>query len=269
MKLAESIKDSIVLKLSILVLIPWGILAIIFAFTDLAISKAVIDQESVWGNFGADYGEGPGYGLIGIAIAILIGNKNNDLKKQKLPALIIGILTLILMIVGIVINESELAIVSGFIGIPVLIFTILTYEKDWKEYRTIATVVFLLAILNPLLLVQTIKVIWGRVRPRDVLAGQGEFTPWYVINGYTGNHSFPSGHTAMGWMFLPLLILVRDREWKDPIKILLWIAVFGWGIFVAASRVVVGAHFASDVLFSTGFAAIITILLYYIYYIKK
>ncbi|MHA1755791.1 MAG: hypothetical protein ACTSVV_03405, partial [Promethearchaeota archaeon] len=105
MKLAESIKDSIVLKLSILVLIPWAILAIIFAFTDLAISKAVIDQESVWGNFGADYGEGPGYGLIGIAIAILIGNKNNDLKKQKLPALIIGILTLILMIVGIVINE--------------------------------------------------------------------------------------------------------------------------------------------------------------------
>ena len=74
-------------------------------------------------------------------------------------------------------------------------------------------------------------------------------------------------------MFLPLLIIFRDKKWNDSYKIILKILtiflVLGWGTFVMASRVAVGAHYASDVLFSTGIAAITTLLLYRKYYLNQ
>ncbi|TFF95006.1 MAG: phosphatase PAP2 family protein [Promethearchaeota archaeon] len=273
MDLKEKVKNDILIQALILIIIAWAVLALIVGFTDLQISKAVVDPDSGWGNFGADYGEAPGYGLIAIGIAILIAygmsKKGKDLKQQKLPAVIIGIIGIIVMIVGIIIDSHSTTTVGGGIGIALLGFSALTWNKDWAQYHTIASVIVLLAIIHPLLFVQVVKLTWGRVRPRDVLAGEGSFTPWYVINGYTGNQSFPSGHTAMGWMLLPLLITVRDREWKDPVKIITWICIIGWGLFVGLSRIVVGAHYASDVLFSTGMASVVTILLYKKFYNKE
>jgi membrane-associated phospholipid phosphatase len=66
----------------------------------------------------------------------------------------------------------------------------------------------------------------------------------------------------MGWIFLPLLIAVKDRKSTDPLRLLTIILVVGWGLFVGLSRIAVGAHYASDVLFSTGAATIVTIFLY-------
>jgi len=263
----DTIKESILAKLLLMVIIAWVIMAIIFGFTDLQISQAVRDSESAWGNFGDVYGEGPGYGLIAIGIVILIASGTTELKKQKIPAYVVIIIAMILFILGFAFADEEglnedLIIYGGFIGFPVLIFTILFFNKDWSEYKNIAIVIVLLAIIVPLLYVQILKLIWGRVRPRDVFAGEGVFTAWYIINGYTDNHSFPSGHTSMGFMLLPLLITVREREWKDPAKLITWILVVGWALFVGASRVIVEAHFASDVLFSAGMASVVTILLY-------
>ena len=264
--------ETLVNKLLIIIIITWIVLAIVFGFTDLAISTAVADRDSPWGNFGADYGEAPGYGLIAIALGVLIASgiakKNDDIHKQKYPALILGIICIGVMIYGIVDDQQSTAMVTGGIGLPLLGFTLITWNKEWVKWQMLAAAIAILAILNPLLFVQIIKLIWGRVRPRDVLWGSGVFTPWWVINGYTGNQSFPSGHTAMGWMFLPLLFipamrLKTSRSTKNILlAIVLGILVLGWGIFVGASRVAVGAHYASDALFSTGFASVITIWLY-------
>jgi len=73
----------------------------------------------------------------------------------------------------------------------------------------------------------------------------------------------------MGWMFLPLLITVKDRKIKDPLRIIITVLVIGWGLFVGLSRIVVGAHYASDVLFSTGAATFVTIFLYIRFYKKR
>jgi membrane-associated phospholipid phosphatase len=100
---------------------------------------------------------------------------------------------------------------------------------------------------NVLLVVHGLKVFWGRTRFRD-LASAAEFTPWYEPRGITGHTSFPSGHAAMGWMLLPLIV------WLAPRPRLRWLAVAGvgvWAVAVAISRVVVGAHYLSDVLFSS------------------
>ncbi|MHA1742683.1 MAG: phosphatase PAP2 family protein, partial [Candidatus Heimdallarchaeota archaeon] len=56
---------------------------------------------------------------------------------------------------------------------------------------------------------------------------------------------------------------------KDPKRIGTIVAVFFWGVFVAISRVRIGAHYASDVLFSTGLAFLVTIFLQYFFYLWK
>jgi len=265
MRMLEKFKESFTAKLLLIIVIVWVILALVFGFTDLEISKAVVDDSSEWGIFGRDYGEVPGYALIAIALATFLGSFNKNLNLQKIPAYISVIVGVLFIILG----GDETDLYTGWsLIIPMIIYVIITWNKDWKDYRTLAGIISLLAIINPLVLVQIIKLLWGRVRFRD-LTSFVDYTPWFLPQGITGNQSFPSGHTAMGWMFLPLLIAVKDRKNMDAIKILISILILGWGLFVGLSRIAIGAHYASDVLFSTGFAAIITILLYRKYYLNK
>jgi len=266
----EKFRESFVTKLLLIIIILWVILALVFSFTDLEISKAVVDDSSEWGIFGRDYGEVPGYTLIAIALATFLGSFNNNLNLQKIPAyisVIVGVLFIIFA--G---DETDLYTGWGLI-IPMIFYVIITWNKDWKNYRTLAGIISLLAIINPLVLVQIIKLLWGRVRFRDLAPSFVDYTPWILPQGITGHQSFPSGHTAMSFMFLPLLIPLRkmylSNHCKQILALILIIVVIGWAIFVAASRVIVGAHYASDVLFSGGAACIITILLYKWLYMKR
>ncbi|MCK4781264.1 MAG: phosphatase PAP2 family protein [Candidatus Lokiarchaeota archaeon] len=262
----ENLKKSFISKLLLIIIIVWVILALVFGFTDLEISIAVVDESSEWGIFGRDYGEVPSYALIAIALATFLGSFNDNLKLQKIPAFISVIVGVLFIIFG----EDETGLYTGLsIIIPMIFYVIVTWNVDWKNFRTLAGIIPLLAIINPLVLSELIKLLWGRVRFRDLASGFVDYTPWFLPQGITGNKSFPSGHTAMGWMFLPLLITVKDRKNTDAVKILAYILILGWGLFVGLSRIVVGAHYASDVLFSTGFAAITTLLLYRNYYLNK
>ncbi|MFW9950963.1 MAG: phosphatase PAP2 family protein [Candidatus Thorarchaeota archaeon] len=252
----------------IIIVTIWIILAIFFGVFDLQISSSFVDENSLWGEFGAEYGEPPGYGLISIGLAVLIGGYIKDLKKQKIPGYLSIIAGSIYLLIGIMDNSNTDIFTGVCLIIPIAVFMLFTWNKDWKRYRNISTIISILAILNPLIFVQLSKLFFGRVRFRDLALDYSNFTPWYLPQGITGNYSFPSGHAAMGFMFLPILIMVKDLKWKDYKKIITVILVLGWGFFVGFSRIVVGAHYASDVLFSTGFASIITILLYKKYYLN-
>jgi len=74
MRMLEKFRESFVTKLLLIIIIVWVILALVFSFTDLEISKAVVDDSSEWGIFGRDYGEVPGYALIAIALATFLGS---------------------------------------------------------------------------------------------------------------------------------------------------------------------------------------------------
>jgi len=255
-------------KLTLVVIAIWVFLSIIFGLYDLAISIAVVDEASIWGNFGADYGETPGYALIAIALATLLGSLFTNLKLQKIPAYV-GIFVGVLFIIFI---DDDRTIKTGWsLLISLTLYVGITWNKDWKRYRNISAVIALLAVLNPLLFIQITKILCGRVRFRYLVSpSYTSFTPWFLPPGISSdNSSFPSGHAAMGWMFLPLLIAVKDRKIKDPLRIIVTVLVIGWGLFVGLSRIAVGAHYASDVLFSTGAATIITIFLYTRFYKKR
>ncbi len=268
-----NLKESFILRLLIIILIAWIILAIIFGFTDLEISKALVNRESIWANIGKYYGEGPSFGLIAVSIAILIGSSKDDLKKQRTALYIILIIGIAILIFALIFVIIWFITFGGGLTIVILVFLILSKNKDLKEYKTLATVIILLAVINPLIFVQITKIMCGRVRFNNLASNYSNYTPWFLppgpVSGLKGNASFPSGHTAMGWMFLPLLIILREKEWKDPTRIILTILIIGFGLFLGLSRIVTGDHFASDILFSTAVAAVATIWLYNRYYLNK
>lgn len=98
--------------------------------------------------------------------------------------------------------------------------------------------------------VSVLKNCAGRVRYRELQA-LSQYTPWYQWNPFSGNYSFPSGHTAnaSGVFCLALLAPLVKAGWK---RAALTAAPFAFLAVMGASRVIVGAHFASDVLFGMG-----------------
>ncbi|KKN54980.1 hypothetical protein LCGC14_0587020 [marine sediment metagenome] len=253
-----------------IILVVWAILALIFGFTDLQISRAVVDQNSPWGIFGEEFGEAPGWGLIAVGLSVFIGSYDTNIKKQKINAYVIEFIGIVLLILGLIFNSSYLMLIGGSMAISLGLFTLISFKKDWSQYRKISAIITVLTIVNPLLFIQITKILCGRIRFRDMISPFVEYTPWFLPPGPTSHgSSFPSGHTSISFMVLPLLILLRDYQCKNPKKIALTVLITGWAIFVGLSRIVVGAHFASDVLFSAGVASIVTLLMYRRLYLKK
>lgn len=109
---------------------------------------------------------------------------------------------------------------------------------------------FLLAVvvIGPGLIVNLLfKNQWGRARPRSLEAfgGELEFTPALVFSDQCdSNCSFVAGDPSVAFATLALALLITGnrRPW-------IWLAL-GFGVLVGLVRIVQGAHFLSDVVFS-------------------
>ncbi len=106
---------------------------------------------------------------------------------------------------------------------------------------------YLLAVVFTLVSVCVLKLFWGRVRFRQ-LGAADDFSPWFLPQGVTGFVSFPSGHTANAALLFILALLVPDIKHRAG-KWVCYALPAVWTIVMAASRVMIGAHYASDVLF--------------------
>ncbi|MBU4033011.1 MAG: phosphatase PAP2 family protein [Candidatus Thermoplasmatota archaeon] len=251
-------------------MIVWAILAIIFGIYDLQISQTLANESSPLGEFGRDYGELPGFGLIAICIIICVGYFFDNPKYRRTIG-IIGILAgIVIICLGFLLHDTPLILIGGTVSVSIAVLLILTPQIQWKIYNKLAHMVLYLAFIVPLLFVQTVKVLSGRVRYNDLLPDHSNYSPWYIFNGLDiHNSSFPSGHTTMAWMFLPVLIFLWNGNFDKGVKLLASIMIIGWGAFVLTSRVIIGEHYASDVLFSTGMVVMVTYLLYKLYYRKQ
>jgi membrane-associated phospholipid phosphatase len=267
--------------------VSWVLLAVVSGVWDLTISRAVVNAESGWGRFGARWGELPGFLVSALAVSVVLGNLLASVKKGPRTVDRVfrrvggGIVLALLALFGW--YRSFDLIVHGYAGdrtIVVLaaallagVAAVLATSRLPRPIRACivgpAAVVAILAVANPILFVQLCKTLWGRVRFRDLAPDFSNFTPWFLPQGVTGHRSFPSGHTAMGWMLLPLAfagdrLSLRNAAGRRTLRERFrrggtWTVVIGWGVFVAASRVVVGAHYLSDVVFSTGAAFAVTV----------
>ena len=229
-------------------------LCVVFNKYDLNISIELTKLYSPFYEFFDDYGELPIY--LG---PIIFGSVYYYLsKKQSYKILNMGVTSVTYLIaVYKVFHNKEIELTLNSIGLIIaltafLVFiNFLIFSKIKKEklirIKDLA-IVGLMASVISIVCVEGFKLTWGRVRFRDLSEDYSEFTNLFKINGYTGNKSFPSGHTnAAANILLISLIVPRliDKKW---LKYLVIGLCFGYIALVAFSRIVVSAHYASDVL---------------------
>jgi membrane-associated PAP2 superfamily phosphatase len=131
-------------------------------------------------------------------------------------------------------------------------------------------IVFLLStmLLAPGLLVNVVlKDHWGRPRPIDVtqFGGDQHFVAWWDPRGDCPNNcSFVSGDVATtAWTFAPAALV------PPPYRALAYGAALALTVFMAAIRMMAGAHFPTDTIFAGVFTFVIVWLAYALIYRRR
>jgi membrane-associated phospholipid phosphatase len=247
----------------------WLVLAILFGIYDLQISKSIVDQNSVWALFLENYGMIPGLLVILSGIYIycsFIKIKSGVWSYVQRIVLFLVSSGLIFYLMEILLDKLVLDNFIAFLIIAfasnLIIFTFLQIRKQVESTLAIkyAKIVIGISFFGYVICIQVVKFLWGRVRFRELDAAFSQFTPWYCPQGITGFDSFPSGHAATGFMLLSLLIIFNNK--KKWIKNSALLIIILWGTVLSLSRVVIGAHYASDVLFGSFFIIMIFLLLF-------
>lgn len=246
----------------------------VFIFFELSLYFAVNDLN-IWLSYGnPDSASAIFMEIIGQLVAPILGCMASivlvifhyrEKGKVTLPCAIGGFLALIATGYSIFVfsKTEKLWIIISLTLLLLALIALFSYFIFKLEFGrlfqiyciALTTVVYCIATLA---VIGVIKFSWGRVRPRD-LETIAQFTRWYLPQGFTGNTAFPSGHTATAalaivvTMFAPL---VKNKLAKIPLYILpsIWIA------FMAVNRVVIGAHYASDTLFSIAISMVLFFL---------
>ena len=131
----------------------------------------------------------------------------------------------------------------------------------WRPYCLL--VVLTTVIASGILVNAVLKQYWGRPRPDQITAFGGQWNYRDVhrpgIPGQGG--SFPSGHCAMGFTLVSLFFVHRRS------KLIAYVGG-GTGIVLggalSVTRIVQGAHFLTDTLWSLGINLIVAAALYYL-----
>ena len=137
--------------------------------------------------------------------------------------------------------------------------------RRFVPYRRYALLVVLTLIIGPGLLINGIfKDWWGRPRPRQLqqFGGKWEFREVWQQGIPGKGKSFPCGHCSMGFHFVVVYYIFRNRK-----RIIGYGALGGsliYGTLIGIGRMAQGGHFASDVLWSAGLTYLTATILYHI-----
>ena len=239
-------------------------LCVLFNFYDLDISIYLTKYYSGFYEFFDDFGEMPIYmGPIFFGATFFFLMKQ---KYQKAMCLSITFIAYLIASIKVFYNKEyslgvDNILISLLITLVLSCLTIYLFSKVKKETLENIKDLALLGIITSivsLVCVEVIKCSWGRVRFRDLGSDYSEFTRLFHINGLTGHKSFPSGHTNAGTSILLIALLIPRFSDKKWLKCLVTSLCFVYIAILAVSRIVVSAHYASDVLvgFVVGFTTI-------------
>lgn len=249
------------------------------SFFDYQISNALFNSSSLFGRFIEVAGELPFELTASIAGVMLVRSARSDSKASKwLTAL--GIL----INVGLVGYEiiGSLRVGGKLIAFQlVLTFTLviaanviayrLTRDTDPDDLTRWALMVLAVWVAQAIILNVIVKPLWSRPRMRVIEVTPGlNFQPWWVIGNpdkwsyiaagviKDGFKSFASGHTAHAAIGLMLagLPAAAFKEKPSRRRVVFWAASLVAAL-VAFGRIVIGAHFLTDV--SCGFALVLAL----------
>lgn len=250
------------------------------SFADYPISLALYHPDNPFGKLLAGFGEYPAALGFSAAGAMLLSAHN---RQRRLAGMLQMIAGCWFILSG---GAMAAALPTGYLDIPVWLAALigvgctgltvwgvllLCRDADRGIVLRVAAV-FLLVIFADILVVNLVKIPWGRARMRLVASdARAYFMPWWqpgteLRDALTAAgvpkeefKSFPSGHSAnsSSLMLLSLLPVLRP-QWKHRQAVLFCVG-FGWAL--AVSRIVMGAHYLSDtaVGFAVGEAALVII----------
>ncbi|MFN0065355.1 MAG: phosphatase PAP2 family protein [Chlamydiales bacterium] len=140
--------------------------------------------------------------------------------------------------------------------IALAVFLLSFFAERFRKMRRGALAMVVTLILGAGLVVNVgLKEFWGRPRPKQVIefGGTQHYRPFWSPNfgkvEGDAQKSFPSGHTAIGFYYLSLLLVGRRYRNRALYYSGLGLTSF-WGIGLMLTRVVQGGHFFSDVIVS-------------------
>lgn len=256
----------------------WGLLAAIFGFYDLSISKALYHPKLSLPIWIEKYGEIPG--ILTILFAFTLLNAGLEIKNNVLRWIVhilLFALSSLLFLYGFGLflyhQFGQETMTQPLVGdtlwvsaIVVMSCTAIFVRYQARNFALRHKAFALITIwmgLTCFTAVQTLKSVWGRIRFRDLGGNWEHFSPWYLwstVQGVPAGYSFPSGHTFFAWMLLPLFLFFLPKSL--PVRMIALSSLIAWAFLVGTSRIVIGAHYASDVLFATGFCLVAFLLLY-------
>ena len=141
-----------------------------------------------------------------------------------------------------------------FMGLGALVLLLAGFFRNrLAGYRTKSLYILLFLALGPGLVVNTLlKDNLGRARPREVIeyGGSQQFTQVWQPGTAGKNSSFPSGHAAIAFALMAPWFVLRDSRKKTALFFLL--LGFSFGSLIGLTRILQGAHFLSDVVWSAG-----------------
>ena len=259
------------------------VLAILFFFFDLNISKTVVqDNPSFIFLLFAAIGEFPIY--LGPILFGLVFGFTSENKNMRLGSHLVGLIgtyfALTRLVNGVfeVFFSSEIGLLQysllALASLFLYMFMFIVFNKidrdNLEKLKDIA-LIYLIVTISSVALVSVIKFIWGRPRYRILSPDYSEYTNYLVIHGLsngsigTDYRSFPSGHTNAATSILILSLIAPRFSSKKWIKYLISGACYLYVLIMAISRVCVGAHYASDVLFGFGISSICFLTTYIIF----
>lgn len=175
------------------------------------------------------------------------------------------LLALVLAVVGIKIGEDAVNQESGPFDVLVLQFIHANVPPALDGIFAAATVTGSATVLLPLLLIigvafvaakrrfeallLTISVVVSAFIVYAVKAAVGRARPDLWDTEWYWGSSFPSGHTLVVAAFATAMVICLNRIWPGSRKFSMVVA-FVWIFAVAASRLVLGVHWPTDVLVS-------------------
>ncbi len=230
----------------------------IFAFFDLDISLALYNKDSLFAKIFEAIAEIPFTFLGFSAFTILFLTREKEKKWINIFVLIISIIGMLaygFLLPFFVLNYLKVhkAWIYGIaLTIPDCVASYFLYKALCKKHASELKRIAIVAILTMLieqLLINGIKFTWGRPRMRDLANPSVDFYPWYIPKWFSGSDSFPSGHSAnAACVFVYTLVpAIFHKQKKIGYSISLLICSL-WLLTVMISRIIAGAHFASDVL---------------------
>ncbi len=141
------------------------------------------------------------------------------------------------------------ALAAGLIAVAVFIMSF--FNGKFLDKRRAAFFFILVFLVGPGLLVNVIfKSYGGRPRPRDIpqFCGMWEYRPPFAFGTPGKGHSFPCGHSSVGFALGALYFVLRRRNQKAALAAIALSALYGSALGV--TRMAQGGHFFSDVIFS-------------------